>query len=217
MSTPPAAEMRIAELSRRSGVSIPTIKFYIREGLLPGGERTGPNQARYSQGHLDRLALIRALRDLAGLSVSAIARICAEIDRPGAAVLEQMAVVADALSGGDAAPAESPALEAALEDVRSYLEELGWKVRPEAPALLRLASALVTLRALYYPEMPAGAFAPYAKAALEIVTVELGERGALMLHEPALGLEGVVKGTILWEPVLLGLRRLAHEHVLGRR
>jgi DNA-binding transcriptional MerR regulator len=40
--------MRIAELSRRSGVSVPTIKYYLREGLLPPGERTSPNQALYN-------------------------------------------------------------------------------------------------------------------------------------------------------------------------
>ena len=37
--------MRIAELSRRSGDSIPSIKFYLREGLLPAGTATGRNQA----------------------------------------------------------------------------------------------------------------------------------------------------------------------------
>ena len=39
--------MRIAELSSRSGTSIPTIKYYLREGLLPAGEATGRNQADY--------------------------------------------------------------------------------------------------------------------------------------------------------------------------
>ena len=48
--------MRIAELSRRSGVSVPTIKYYLREGLLAAGERTGPNQARYDEAHLRRLS-----------------------------------------------------------------------------------------------------------------------------------------------------------------
>ena len=35
--------MRIAELSTRSGTSIPTIKYYLREGLLPAGTATGRN------------------------------------------------------------------------------------------------------------------------------------------------------------------------------
>ena len=31
--------MRIAELSNRSGVPVPTIKYYLREGLLPFGRQ----------------------------------------------------------------------------------------------------------------------------------------------------------------------------------
>src|SRR2546430_1153453 len=33
--------MRMGELSRRSGVSVPTIKYYLREGLLPAGNPLG--------------------------------------------------------------------------------------------------------------------------------------------------------------------------------
>ena len=36
--------MRISELSRHSGVPTTTIKFYIREGLLPAGTRSHRNQ-----------------------------------------------------------------------------------------------------------------------------------------------------------------------------
>ena len=35
--------MRIAELSQTTGVPVPTIKYYLREGLLPSGELTSPN------------------------------------------------------------------------------------------------------------------------------------------------------------------------------
>jgi len=37
--------MRIGELSRRSGVPVPSIKYYVREGLLPAGERTRPTRS----------------------------------------------------------------------------------------------------------------------------------------------------------------------------
>ena len=62
VSTAEEATIRISELSRRSGVPVPTIKFYIREGILSRGESTAPNQARYSEEHLNRLALIGALQ-----------------------------------------------------------------------------------------------------------------------------------------------------------
>ncbi|RAC11977.1 MerR family transcriptional regulator, partial [Burkholderia multivorans] len=53
--------MRISELSRRSDVPVATIKYYLREGLLPAGERTSATQAVYTDAHVNRLALIRAL------------------------------------------------------------------------------------------------------------------------------------------------------------
>ena len=40
--------MRISELSARTGVPVATIKYYLREGLLPEGERTAPTQATYA-------------------------------------------------------------------------------------------------------------------------------------------------------------------------
>src|SRR5215471_13260470 len=72
--------MKVSELSRRAQVPLPTIKFYIREGLLPAGTRTDRNQAEYSEEHLERLSLIRALRDDAGLSVAAIGRALSAAD-----------------------------------------------------------------------------------------------------------------------------------------
>src|SRR5712664_1393717 len=62
--------MRIAELSRDTGVPVPTIKFYLREGLIPAGERTSPNQMQYDETHVQRLKLVRALVDVGGLSVA---------------------------------------------------------------------------------------------------------------------------------------------------
>src|SRR5687768_16041003 len=67
--------MKISALSRAANVPVPTIKFYIREGLLAPGERTAKNQAEYHELHVSRLALIRAMREAAGLSIETIARV----------------------------------------------------------------------------------------------------------------------------------------------
>ena len=74
--------MRIAELSSRSGTSIPSIKYYLREGLLPAGTSTGRNQADYGAEHLYRLRLIRALIDVGGLSVAAARDVLGAVDTP---------------------------------------------------------------------------------------------------------------------------------------
>ncbi|CAA9274079.1 MAG: Regulatory protein MerR, partial [uncultured Actinomycetospora sp.] len=72
--------MRVAELSRRTGVSVASIKYYLREGLLPPGERTSPNQASYGDDHVRRLRLVRALIDVGGLSVVGTRDVLAAID-----------------------------------------------------------------------------------------------------------------------------------------
>ena len=49
--------MRISELAAVTGVTIPTIKFYLREGLLPSGVARAANQADYDETHVRRLRL----------------------------------------------------------------------------------------------------------------------------------------------------------------
>ena len=51
--------MKISELSRRSGVSVSTIRYYILEGLLPEAIKTGKTRAYYCGAHLKALDLIR--------------------------------------------------------------------------------------------------------------------------------------------------------------
>jgi DNA-binding transcriptional MerR regulator len=54
---------KISDLSRETGVSIPTIKFYIREGLLPAPTvKTGRNMAYYDHTFIDRLRVIKELQ-----------------------------------------------------------------------------------------------------------------------------------------------------------
>ena len=53
--------MKISELSERSGVPVATVKFYIREGMLPRGEALSTTRAEYGEEHLTRLRLISAL------------------------------------------------------------------------------------------------------------------------------------------------------------
>ena len=87
--------MRIGELSRRTGVPVPTIKYYVREGLLPAGQLTSPNQASYDDAHERRLRLIRALLDVGGLKVAAIAEVLAAVDDPGRSVHKVLGVATD--------------------------------------------------------------------------------------------------------------------------
>ena len=55
--------IKMSELSKRSGVPGPTIKHYIREGILPGPEvRTSRNMAYYDARLANRIRVIKALQ-----------------------------------------------------------------------------------------------------------------------------------------------------------
>jgi DNA-binding transcriptional MerR regulator len=54
-------EIRIDELARRADLTVDTIRFYQREGLLPPAARSGRAKV-YGQDHLARLAQIRDLQ-----------------------------------------------------------------------------------------------------------------------------------------------------------
>ncbi|MFC3835409.1 MULTISPECIES: redox-sensitive transcriptional activator SoxR [Deinococcus] len=55
----PAASLTPAEVAARSGLSVPTLHYYEKEGLIRS-TRTGGNQRRYARETLRRLAFIRA-------------------------------------------------------------------------------------------------------------------------------------------------------------
>ena len=61
----------IGQLSKRTGVKVPTIRYYEQMGLLEAAERSDGNQRRYSKAGLDRLAFIRHSREL-GFSIDDI-------------------------------------------------------------------------------------------------------------------------------------------------
>jgi AcrR family transcriptional regulator/predicted DNA-binding transcriptional regulator AlpA len=54
--------MIISELSKASGVSVPTILYYIREEILPPPLKTAKTRAYYSQTHLEGIMRIRKMQ-----------------------------------------------------------------------------------------------------------------------------------------------------------
>lgn len=54
----------IGDLSRQTGVKIPTIRYYEQMGLIDALQRTEGNQRRYSKHELKRLSFIKHSRDL---------------------------------------------------------------------------------------------------------------------------------------------------------
>ena len=61
----------IGVLAQRSGVKVPTIRYYEKLGLMPAPDRSQGNQRRYGRDSLDRLSFIRHSREL-GFSIGDI-------------------------------------------------------------------------------------------------------------------------------------------------
>ncbi|MFE2757638.1 MerR family transcriptional regulator [Actinosynnema sp. NPDC059335] len=73
--------MRIGELSRRTGVSPRSLRYYEEQGLLTSS-RSGAGQRHYSDAEVQRVSLIRRLFE-AGMSSRVIATVLPCVDVPG--------------------------------------------------------------------------------------------------------------------------------------
>ncbi|MEU7766927.1 MerR family transcriptional regulator [Nocardia sp. NPDC049190] len=201
--------MRIAELSRASGIPVATIKFYVREGLLPPGVRTHHNQAEYGGDHVSRLRLIRALVDIGGLSVGAAKELLAVLDGDSASARDTIGHVLYAL-GGRRSPVGDQQRETAAEDVAQLLSQRGWHIDETSPARGTLVEVCAALRLLGHSDVVA-AMDYYATACEAIAATDL----ALVGKESGLErmTETAIVGTILGDTLLSALRRLAQEHL----
>ena len=204
--------MRISDLSRQSGISIPTIKFYLREGVVAAGSRTGPNQATYGEAHLRRLRLIRVLVEVGGLSLAAVRRIIDALGDDALPLHDVLGVAHRALE--KPVPSGDPGLEATRREVDAWIEARGWDVTQDAPARDALASTLVALRSLGWQVGPR-VFDRYAGHMDEIARNELAYVAGMESREAAI--EATVIGTVVFERAMVALRRLAQEHHSRRR
>jgi len=195
--------MRISGLAERTGVPVATVKYYLREGLLHPGVQTSATQARYDESHVARLRLVKALQDVGRLSISAIKQVidCLE---PG-----------DVFAGLGAVQHQLP--PAVPEDVDTTEAEklvgtLGWRVVPGSTAMRQLAVALRAAEDVGLPLTPDG-LATYADAAYRVAEREVA---GMPRDSISAAITYAVVGTVLYEPVLLALRRLAHQDLSGR-
>jgi DNA-binding transcriptional MerR regulator len=199
--------MRIGELARRGGVPVGTVKYYLREGLLPPGALTAATQATYDERHVERLALVRALVGTGGLSIAGAAAVLRAIDDPPASHHELLGEVADALN---------PALEvddADLARARALVERWGWRIEPHSACIRQLAAALGGVRAVGHPDVD-GLLDRYAGLMSQLAEGDLAD---VPTGPPAETVRFVVSAIVLLEPLLLALRRLAQEDASARR
>jgi len=204
--------MRMAELSRESGVPVATIKYYQREGLLPPGELTSPNQARYGAAHVRRLKLVRALLEIGGLSIAAVGEVLAAIDDPATSTHDILGLAQHGLPVAGQVVSEEDR-EWAVGRIREVAGRHGWEVYPGTPVVESLVGVLCALRQTGH-EWVLGALDRYADAAASVAEADVPAVAKLGAADAVV--EGAVVGTVLGDSLLAGLRRLAHANVSRR-
>ncbi|WP_344967161.1 MerR family transcriptional regulator [Streptosporangium fragile] len=199
----------MAELSRVTGVSVPMIKYYLREGLLPSGERTGPNQAQYGREHVRRLNLVRAMAEYSGLSLAEIAELLEGLERPELSLYDRLGL-AQCTVTSRREPGEGEGWERAAREARELIARHGWRHSPDSQAMRAVTGVLLTLRTLGYD----GVFArldEYAEAAARTARADV----AALADESDLErmIELVVVGTLLGDTLIAALRRIAQGNI----
>jgi len=199
----------VSELAQRASVPVATVKYYLREGLLPEGEKVTPRLTAYDDRHVRSLGLLRILREVGRVPMESLRQLVAAARTPGGTVHQLFAAAADALAPRPAAGGDLRPVTRELAD--ALIAQAGWtNVRPDAIDRENLAAALEVV-ATYdtHPRDPAE-LAPYLRFADDIARYEIRH---LDDRKDRLGLlEEMVIGQVVFGEVLAILRRLAEEH-----
>jgi len=190
--------MRISDLSKLTGVPVPTIKFYIRSGLVPEGQCTSRTQAQYDQSHVRRLRLARALLGKVGLSIAAARTILSKITDQSLSMQERLRVAHRELSANTNEVDTRPAI--------ALMQRWGWLTAEEdGDELKALAGSLETFTAVGVA-ISQDKLDAYARAMRDTAELEIAEIPDESMAE---AVQEFLFSIVLAEPLLLSLRHLA--------
>jgi DNA-binding transcriptional MerR regulator len=150
--------LRMGELVEASGVPAPTIKHYLREGLLPEPVRTSRNMAYYPPEFVDRIRLIKQLQEERFMPLRAIRSLLEEDPERVRAMLElEDRIFERALAGERARTSAAEAREryGVPREVLDRLEELevlSPNSRGYSPSDVKIIEAISRFRAGGYDE-----------------------------------------------------------------
>ncbi|MFH8803794.1 MerR family transcriptional regulator [Streptomyces sp. NPDC017936] len=210
--------MRLAELSERSGVSTATIKYYLREGLLPPGRQVNATTADYDEEHLRRLRLVRAMIQVGRVPVATVREVLGHVDDDSLGRTVRLGAALWALPQVPEPDADDAYVRAAHREAEDLLTTLGWGnarlLTTISPAYRSLVVAVAALRRLGYA-WDAELLVSYARLMHQAAVLDLDfvETQA----SEAERIETAVLGAILVEPMLQALHRLAQEEESARR
>ncbi|MGW0770352.1 MerR family transcriptional regulator [Streptomyces sp. NPDC002676] len=210
--------MRLAELSRRSGVSTATIKYYLREGLLAPGRQVNMTTAEYDEEHLRRLRLVRAMIQVGRIPVATVREVLGHVDDDSLGRTIRMGAALWALPQLPEPDEDDEYIQAAHREADELLDSLGWSnakmLTTLSPAYRSLVVSVAALRRLGYDWAPER-LAAYAQLMHQAAILDLD---FVETHpSEAEKVETAVLGAILAEPLLQALHRLAQEEESARR
>jgi DNA-binding transcriptional MerR regulator len=150
--------LRMGELAEASGVPAPTIKHYLREGLLPEPVKTSRNMAYYPPEFVDRIKLIKRLQEERFMPLKAIRAVLEEDPERAAAMLELEDRILDRALAGERARTSSTEVRERygvpkeVLDRLAELEILTPNSRGYSPSDIKIVEAIGRFRAGGYDE-----------------------------------------------------------------
>jgi DNA-binding transcriptional MerR regulator len=207
--------VRISELARVTGVPVPTVKYYLREGLLPQGTVTSRTQAEYGEDHARRLRLLRVLREVGDVPVGRLRDLVAAVEAEGLNTHDVLAAAAVALAPVPPPPGPARELARALAD--DLVARAGWdRVAPDSPDRESLAAQLEAVIALgTHEDKDPELLLRYVEAVDALAQWEIADLDETAGPESVM--QQMVVGQVVFGEVLATLRRLAEEHYSAER
>lgn len=150
--------LRMGELAEASGVSAPTIKHYLREGLLPEPVKTSRNMAYYPPEFVDRIRLIKQLQEERFMPLKAIKSVLDEDPERARALVDLEDRILDRALAGERTRTSATEVRERYgvpKDVLDRLEELevlSPNSRGYSPSDIKIIEAISRFRAGGYDE-----------------------------------------------------------------
>jgi DNA-binding transcriptional MerR regulator len=150
--------LRMGELAEASGVPAPTIKHYLREGLLPEPVKTSRNMAYYPPEFVDRIRLIKRLQEERFMPLKAIRSVLDEDPERASAMLELEDRILDRALAGERARTSAAEVRKRygvpkeVLDRLAELEILTPNSRGYSPSDIKIVEAIGRFRAGGYDE-----------------------------------------------------------------
>ncbi|BCH24757.1 MerR family transcriptional regulator [Mesorhizobium sp. L-8-3] len=123
--------LRRAELARRTGCNLETVRYYEKIGLLPEPPRTAAGYRSYDTGHERRLRFVLRARDL-GFSIDEVRELLRLVDERDQPCAEARTLAADHLADVCAKIADLKRMERVLEEMVAQCDD---GARPECPLI----------------------------------------------------------------------------------